>query len=429
MAIIKAVNSKSNIASAINYITKEEKTEEKLITGVDCNPETAIDEMKATKELYDKKEGRQYKHYIQSFNPEDNDKLSLEKAHQIGKKFIEETAKFKGYEVIMATHKDKDHIHNHFIINSVNFETGEKYQESKKDLEMLKEKSNELSLKNNLTVPKKSEQRDKIIDFNQAKYQALKRHEEGNYKSYIVLTAFAVKNSQEKAISKDDFIKNMEDQGYKTKWKDENKHITFINQDTGKKVRLSNLEKTFNTKLFTKENLINKLESNKDKSIELSYQDFQKTVDTKEKEIVVIDNAIENAKNSMKTYEWTDQKIKIIQKNIKECGNRKYGLLEFKKKKENQIQINDLENELSKKKKQLEKESPNYETSKKELKTLEGYRDQFKTKLEILKKDLEKAKPQPKREETPIKTEQEKLSQLKKKRELKLKEKKRGMSR
>ena len=54
MAIIKAVNSKSSIARAINYITKAEKTEKKLISGIDCNPETAIDEMKATKELYDK---------------------------------------------------------------------------------------------------------------------------------------------------------------------------------------------------------------------------------------------------------------------------------------------------------------------------------------------------------------------------------------
>ena len=54
MAIIKAVNSKSSIGIAINYISKKEKTEEKLISGIDCNPKTAIDEMKATKELYDK---------------------------------------------------------------------------------------------------------------------------------------------------------------------------------------------------------------------------------------------------------------------------------------------------------------------------------------------------------------------------------------
>ena len=47
MAIIKAVNSKASIARGINYITQEEKTEEKLISGINCNPETAIDEMKA----------------------------------------------------------------------------------------------------------------------------------------------------------------------------------------------------------------------------------------------------------------------------------------------------------------------------------------------------------------------------------------------
>lgn len=252
MAIIKAVNSKASIARGINYITQGEKTEEKLISGIDCNPKTAIDEMQATKELYDKTEGRQYAHYIQSFNPKDNDMLSLEKAHQIGKEWLGRNKKFNGHEVIMATHKDKDHIHNHFIINSVNFETGYKLHTNKKEYQNMKDISNQISKEKDLTVPKKSKEQGKVVSYSQNKYQAFKRHLEGDYKSYVLETALAVKDIQETASSKDDFIEKMQDKGYETNWKDTRKHITFINLETGKRVRLANLEKTFNDKSFTK---------------------------------------------------------------------------------------------------------------------------------------------------------------------------------
>ena len=260
MAIIKAVNSKSSIATAINYITKKEKTEEKLISGIDCNPKTAIDEMKATKELYDKDSGRQYAHFIQSFNPKDN--ISPEKAHEIGKEFIEKNHKFQGHEIVLATHKDKDHIHNHLIINSVNYENGSKLHTTKHEYQEMKDLSNELSKEHNLTVPEKSKEQGKITSFNQDKYRVMERHFQGTAKSDILETAIAYKKAKEKAISKDNFIKEMGNQGYDTKWKDTSKHITFTNKESGKKVRLANLEKTLNDSDFTKEVLIDELQRN-----------------------------------------------------------------------------------------------------------------------------------------------------------------------
>lgn len=260
MAIIKAVNSKSSIATAINYITKKEKTEEKLISGIDCNPKTAIDEMKATKELYDKDSGRQYAHFIQSFNPKDN--ISPEKAHEIGKEFIEKNHKFQGHEIVLATHKDKEHIHNHLIINSVNYENGSKLHTTKHEYQEMKDLSNELSKEHNLTVPEKSKEQGKITSFNQDKYRVMERHFQGTAKSYILETAIAYKKAKEKAISKDNFIKEMGNQGYDTKWKDTSKHITFTNKESGKKVRLANLEKTLNDSDFTKEVLIDELQRN-----------------------------------------------------------------------------------------------------------------------------------------------------------------------
>lgn len=261
MAIIKAVNSKASIGRGINYITQEEKTEEKLISGINCNPETAIDEMKATKEINSKTTGRQYYHFIQSFNP--IDRVDPQTAHKLGKEWLERNDKFKGYEIVLATHVDKEHTHNHFIINSVSFETGMKLHTNKKEYQKMKEISNQISRENGLTIPEKSQEKGKITSFNQNKYQAMKRHFEGNYKSYVIDTAIAVSQVKETATSKYDFIEKMEQQGYTTNWKDTSKNVTFINQDTGKRVRLSNLEKTFNDNSFTKGGLINEFERNK----------------------------------------------------------------------------------------------------------------------------------------------------------------------
>ena len=70
MAVIKAVSSKAGIGQAIDYVTKEEKTEEKLVSGLHCEAETAKEEMQATKELWEKTGGRTYKHFVQSYHKE-----------------------------------------------------------------------------------------------------------------------------------------------------------------------------------------------------------------------------------------------------------------------------------------------------------------------------------------------------------------------
>lgn len=260
MAIIKAVNSKASIAKAINYVTKEEKTEEKLISGKDCTPTAAIDEMKATKEQWGKIEGRQYTHLVQSFNPEDN--ITPEQAHKIGKEFIENSDKFKGHEAVIATHTDKGHIHNHFIINSVSFENGKKLHTSKKDLQHLKEYSNELSKEHNLSVPTKGQE---ITHFNQKKYKVIEKSFNGKEKSYLVDTATEVSQSLKTATSKEEFIKSMENKGYKVNWTDTRKHITFTTPE-GNKVRNNNLEKTFKEEKFNKESMENEIQRNRTES-------------------------------------------------------------------------------------------------------------------------------------------------------------------
>lgn len=261
MAIIKAVNSKASIGRGIQYILKEGKTKENLIAGKDCNPITAIDEMKAIKELHNKTGGRQYKHYIMSFNPEDVN-MTHEKAHQVGVQFMENEARFKNFQVVMATHTDKDHIHNHFIVNSVNMENGKKYRESKYDLEQLKDHLRALEKEHDIMPDLKSDEQGKVSGLNHNKYRAIKRGVEGNYQSYIWDTAKAVKGAMGQATSKTDFIQQMTEKGYQTNWTATRKHVTFIYQATGTRVRLANLEKTFNDLDFTKEGLTNEFERN-----------------------------------------------------------------------------------------------------------------------------------------------------------------------
>lgn len=255
MAIIKAVSSRASIATAINYVTKDEKTEEKLVSGIECNPQSAIEEMKATKELWNKTDGRQYKHFVHSFSPEE--KVTPEQAHELAKELCKE--RFKGHEVLVATHQDKDHIHSHIIVNSVNYENGYKLNWSKHDLNMMKEHCNELSREHGLSVPEKGQE---ITSFNMNKYKALERAitSDGNYKSYVLDCYKAVSEVKEQAINREDFVAKMKDKGYETNWSDNRKHITFTDIE-GNKVRNTKLEKDFKDP-FGKEELERGFESN-----------------------------------------------------------------------------------------------------------------------------------------------------------------------
>lgn len=158
MAIIKRISSKATPQKLVSYLTNEEKTEEKLISGKDCNPDNIVNEFKATQELYGKCNGVQYHHLVQSFSPEDN--ITPEKAHALGKELA--ASQFKEHEVFIVTHRDKRHIHNHLVVNSVSFESGLKYNASNKSLWDIKRESNRLCERENLKtldLNHKSEQR------------------------------------------------------------------------------------------------------------------------------------------------------------------------------------------------------------------------------------------------------------------------------
>lgn len=277
MAVIKAVSSKAPISTAIDYVSKDEKTESKLLSGYNLtSPGTAMDEMQATKEVWGKTGGRTYKHFVQSFAPDEN--ITPEQAHEIATQFAEQCPLFKGFEVLIATHKDREHIHTHFVVNSVNFEDGHKFQMKSTELQDMKDLSDKLCRERGLTITQKGktfhgEDREETTAYSKEQYQLLQKAEQGKTDSYVQDIALAVLECREQATSREDFKMLMSERGYAVKWEDIRKHITFTDtsrQEHGEKkhsVRNNKLEQYYHMD-FSKEGLEREFESNARKQAE-----------------------------------------------------------------------------------------------------------------------------------------------------------------
>lgn len=214
MAIIKFINNEVSLKKTLNYICKEEKTEKKLISGKDCIPETAYEEMMTVKKMYQKLTGREKIHFVQSFSP--TDKLTYEQAHEIGLRMAEY---FKGFQVVVATHIDRQHIHNHIVLNTVNFETGLKFHQSRQDLQKIKDLSNKICKEYGVTV---TEEKSRVLDIRINEYQA--RIKGISWKQVLANDIDAV---MAKSKNKYEFFKGMNELGYKVNWSKEKLSIIY----------------------------------------------------------------------------------------------------------------------------------------------------------------------------------------------------------
>ena len=192
------------------YIMKEEKTQQKLISGINCVPENAMEEFIALKKQFSKTDGRQYYHVVQSFSPDDN--ISPETAHEIGLKFAQY---FGNYQMVIATHTDRNHIHNHIVFNSVNFENGKKFHQSRDEMIQAKQYSNNICEEYGLSLTEA-----KVTRCNMPQWKR-------KLKSKI---EYAMKNSSSKA----EFIFILEQLGVTVNWQENHKYITFTTDDKHK---------------------------------------------------------------------------------------------------------------------------------------------------------------------------------------------------
>lgn len=203
MAVCKFISSKAPVKGALEYITQKEKTEAKLIGGKNCVPENAAEEFEAVKRIFGKSDGRQYYHIIQSFSP--NDPVDFETAHELG---MQLAAYFPQFQCVVATHKDRKHIHNHIVMNSVSFQNGRMFHQTAVELEQVKEYVNRLCQRHGFSTTEAKASRRKWPEWK----KKLRR-----------LAIYAMMHSHDKA----EFIRIMATQGYKVKWEDKYKYITF----------------------------------------------------------------------------------------------------------------------------------------------------------------------------------------------------------
>ena len=270
MAINKTINKRTNTHGAmrncIEYVLRQDKINELFtyVTGPYCHDEINYDLVYRTfleeKKMWDKDSGRMYAHNIISWHKDEQ--ITPEQALEFGKEFAENW--FSGFQTLVAVHKDKDHIHCHLVTNSVSYEDGRKLHNTKKDLERMKQLTNQMCRERGLTIAEKGKHFDgsqiekgEVIAWSKDKYNLFRQQVK---ESFVADCAMAVLKAMENCISKEKFIEKMKQFGWNVNWTEKRKHITFQNQD-GKKVRDSNLSKTFHLDI-SKEDLENEFDRN-----------------------------------------------------------------------------------------------------------------------------------------------------------------------
>ena len=153
------------LSDVIRYAVNSEKTQDtggesgaplhRFVSGINCSPATARDEMLAVKKRFGKEDGTVAYHGYQSFAPGE---ATPELAHEIGVKLAERLWGNR-YQVIVATHLDKEnHLHNHFVVNTVSFADGIKYHRTRKDYYKMQTVSDELCREYGLSVIEQPQQ-------------------------------------------------------------------------------------------------------------------------------------------------------------------------------------------------------------------------------------------------------------------------------
>lgn len=193
-------------------------------SGIDCPPEYAKSQFTATRELWGKTSGIQAHHIIQSFKPGE---VTPELANQIGQDLAREIA--KGYEAVVYTHTDKEHIHNHIVINAVSYEDGRKYHaHGTEELYKIREVSDRLCLERGLSIVQEPAKE----RYHRAEYGLAKRGEM-SWKDEI---REAVKLARDNSSSLQEMKTYLQDK-FQIEMKIQNKNVSFKHPEQQRFVR------------------------------------------------------------------------------------------------------------------------------------------------------------------------------------------------
>ena len=211
----------SAMKAVIEYCLQQKKVADedsgrRLVSGVNCNGENAFTEFMATKTAHHKKGGMNFYHYVQSFSPSES--VTAEQVHKIGLAFVKKA--WPGHEVLVTTHTDAAHLHNHFVINSVHYENGSKLRQNPGTLTKLRALSDGICQQHGLSVlePYKKDG----ANISSREYRAAAKGDSWKFKLMSDID-FVMNRSG----SRTDFMREMQRLGYKVTWTDERKYITF----------------------------------------------------------------------------------------------------------------------------------------------------------------------------------------------------------
>ena len=234
IAIVHFVNYKKGaqtrgcMKSVMQYVAQKNKTlwnGVQLISGIGCQPETAFDEFLSTKHLHHKDGGVMFYHMVQSFP----------KGVAIDPRTAHEAARwlagyFEGCEILICTHTDREHIHSHCIINSVNFETGKKVHMADEQIQALRVRNDQICEELRLPKFQKDEQR-KSSGMSNAEYYTADRGESWKFELMRVID-----ECMRCAGNREEFLVLLRSEGYNATWTDGRKNITYTTPD-GRKCR------------------------------------------------------------------------------------------------------------------------------------------------------------------------------------------------
>ena len=237
MAIVHFVNykrgtqSRAAMRGVMLYVMQEKKTTWEgapLVSGINCQPQSAYDDFLNTKLLYHKDGGVMFYHMVQSFPK--GAAVDPRQAHEAARRLAEY---FEGCEVLICTHVDREHVHSHCVINSVNFETGKKLHMAKEQIQELMRRNDAICQEMGLPVFDAPTQQ--ACGMSGAEYHmALKGQ---SWKLRLMNT---IDECMKYAADKDAFVSLMESEGYAVCWESTRKYITYTTPD-GLKCRDSKL--------------------------------------------------------------------------------------------------------------------------------------------------------------------------------------------
>ena len=237
MAIVHFVNYKRSTQSraamrgVMCYVMQEKKTAWEagpLVSGINCQPQSVYDDFLNTKLLYHKDGGTMFYHMVQSFPK--GAAVDPRQAHEAARRLAEY---FDGCEVLVCTHVDREHIHSHCVINSVNFETGKKLHMAKEQIQELMRRNDAICQEMGLPVFDAPTQQARGMSG--AEYHTALRGQ--SWKLRLMNT---IDECMKYAADKDAFVSLMASEGYQVRWESTRKYITYTSPD-GLKCRDSKL--------------------------------------------------------------------------------------------------------------------------------------------------------------------------------------------